>query len=1559
MKIINNLLLILLFLFLYSNNVKSINTVESFTIGTPYPNGQYVGVITPFSPGGLGNIGISFTFNAYEATLTQYITVNFYDQESNLKFSIENVYFALEGEQQTTNPSTSGTASAVDISILDQQSIKASNTFRGLKAAQNVYKMTVTFPASELVYPGSYEIVDYLTFGFDIPAFASYTFPDQKITFVSPAYHPNSTQILKQTNIELSIDYGESQYCKSIVLLDENSISHSYGLYYITDKYQSQSVKLNSIKTSATSDITKFYFLSKYPISTTPTTFSYTLFDAITGQTSLISATLTCNSNVDASLPSNMVVLGSSSFTYVAMKTSFRVATATLNSAPLKPTSIKLSSGKWIGFVRLSNVQLNSYSLNISPEGLTNVFTKTPISFTPNLNGVKVVQLSSFVENDVNLKKNVSNSQLKFYVEVKPDVNSYGKVATIDFQYNGVVFYSDKEIVDNIYKKVIYIPDTIITKTANILKINVNSENFGRYEISQFTIDMASLAATTTSNTISNQEMNLQYGKKFFLNSFKGRLLMSEDIYQIPNLKMSYYTTDKTTFFAGYNDDVYIESNYPFGYTNYFNNLTYEPSVPFMSDTPGSTINSDPNYAFPTSIINSPLLKRDYVNPNVFSAFTFSSDLTQKPDSVVITVSDSIGISSIKPNCKVSLGPTTFTLLPSNIFSISEPNFSNVQYQFNFKFNRYFCNSPPIIDCTDIRGNRLYDSGESSLINSFLYSGLESCTNTNIPPLRLLALTYSYNNAYSNINLNTWFVSDNSADYSQYLFEILVYDNYDNIGEPIQIKRFAQIITYPETSSFVCGFSISETILDNDQTLKRFISIRVSSLSSPNSKYVLSTKELEYMNTNAQSSTVTTSIISSQYTIRNNKYYDENSPNAIDFFSSVYSLVLTKDQITFTSSLMDLFKNITFVIKNKYNPYALYVHYDSTDPKTYLSKTSSTLVLSLPSTLVDVNKLFIDSICDHFSNCYELGPYSKFSTIFNGVPLTPHSGSATIGKPTFSRNYIDVSSSNRKVKVSIDISYQSLPFKQSIVASDPIFYITEIDSNDQVSCPLKQFENSTTFSCNLEIPFMFGSRTPLGHCSVYNLVYEDGYLDGVRFDTCSLFLYTQYLKEPVITEVSTKMYDSNLYFYGINLNLLDSAIQDKSLFTSAPFTYVNETSGYYILKEKLTKPVDIKVGSKVYSVFIYTCLKDDCSGNGKCNMTTLTCQCSQGWGGTDCSIDQTFVCKDNCNGQGSCSTDKTCNCKPGFTGVACEFKNSNISMNMNTSITSPSVILDGFDSFNLNNYTKKSKYHIELVYIQEVDVLGKVLNRFNFNETGWSLASTNGETSSTFNTTLLEYSNFTVRVDIFKTDTQMTWANEHLAIPANSIKFSVRIDNYTFSSNLNKLEMFYQTSPNSDLECAIKQQIAWGAKKSTDMHWVTLPNNQLQLYGRFSNSLILDDRIVSTSNEGLEFGSTVQVKVNIPFFKDYAELDPDFSVLVDVNMDETVYDECGIPVGTKSNRKWVIPVAVVVGVVGATILFISIFAVAYKKNTNLRLFMLSFKSKFGGSRGGVSMKNFN
>ncbi|EGG20523.1 hypothetical protein DFA_00384 [Cavenderia fasciculata] len=210
----------------------------------------------------------------------------------------------------------------------------------------------------------------------------------------------------------------------------------------------------------------------------------------------------------------------------------------------------------------------------------------------------------------------------------------------------------------------------------------------------------------------------------------------------------------------------------------------------------------------------------------------------------------------------------------------------------------------------------------------------------------------------------------------------------------------------------------------------------------------------------------------------------------------------------------------------------------------------------------------------------------------------------------------------------------------------------------------------------------------------------------------------------------------------------------------------------------------------------------------------------------------------------------------------------------------------------------------------------------------------------------------------------------------NTFKYTSRLSNYVFSSQLNTLQFTFETivvAPTCDntnvpenneennqpsssrtiLSTDFGNGISYGGSSPSDMHWVKMDANQLSLYSRFTNKMIVDGRVIMNANTmAAEVDSTntaARVTIVTPYFESYVEIDPDFSVLTDYDREENTM-ECS---NNNDDRPWLIPVIVVACVVGVALLIVT-GAIIYKKSSTIRLKVLSLKSK---SRGSVKMSN--
>eukprot|EP01133_Synstelium_polycarpum_P002435 gene2435-2768_t len=242
----------------------------------------------------------------------------------------------------------------------------------------------------------------------------------------------------------------------------------------------------------------------------------------------------------------------------------------------------------------------------------------------------------------------------------------------------------------------------------------------------------------------------------------------------------------------------------------------------------------------------------------------------------------------------------------------------------------------------------------------------------------------------------------------------------------------------------------------------------------------------------------------------------------------------------------------------------------------------------------------------------------------------------------------------------------------------------------------------------------------------------------------------------------------------------------------------------------------------------------------------------------------------------------------------------------------PSVLFKGIVQTDTNlpqpqlkPLTKETSFSIQIHSITEYDIYDNVVNEY-LNDTH----NINGSV--------------TVRVDMFTEQSSVEWAGDTMAFAPGSTKYTIRFDKYRFSSSLNHLEVAFQTVSDAPCVSHNEKDIEWGESSPQDMHYFLLPQHQLQLYGRFSNKAIIDDRIHSSSNRVIN-------------------LDPDFSILVDVEQTKISTDECGNSTSDKS-KPYLIPVVIVASIVGATII-IAVGVIALKKTMFFRTKMHAIRLK--------------
>ncbi|KAF2078288.1 hypothetical protein CYY_000380 [Polysphondylium violaceum] len=361
-------------------------------------------------------------------------------------------------------------------------------------------------------------------------------------------------------------------------------------------------------------------------------------------------------------------------------------------------------------------------------------------------------------------------------------------------------------------------------------------------------------------------------------------------------------------------------------------------------------------------------------------------------------------------------------------------------------------------------------------------------------------------------------------------------------------------------------------------------------------------------------------------------------------------------------------------------------------------------------------------------------------------------------------------------------------------------------------------------------------------------------------------------------------------------------------------------------------------------------------GNSECiidelNSTTILCKSQPGTGIWDLVVNQnnltwvgsnvyqfkplTQQCPQNCNQHGECDQiTGICICNDGWTGLDC---NAGSFVNSETpGSRPPSVITIGVDGTGTIN-NEQTKFDILITALIEYTNKGEVVQVYDL-KSKWSLNSTSNNTN-VFKQKL-ENTNcvLTTTMEEIKQDKVLTFINQQVALLAGSIKISVDVQGYPYASSLNyiqlRIESIAGTLDNSQEPNPCNNDtttIQTNSPVNNDqiqLDYMVMKKNSKVMYGRFINRVLSDGResLLTTTVISKDSNSIV-VGLNLPHCKSCL-IDPDFSVLLDSDFKSK--SQCA-NVATPNKKGYVIPVAVVVSVAGASIIGASAFLIYRKK----------------------------
>ncbi|KAF2071118.1 hypothetical protein CYY_007566 [Polysphondylium violaceum] len=478
----------------------------------------------------------------------------------------------------------------------------------------------------------------------------------------------------------------------------------------------------------------------------------------------------------------------------------------------------------------------------------------------------------------------------------------------------------------------------------------------------------------------------------------------------------------------------------------------------------------------------------------------------------------------------------------------------------------------------------------------------------------------------------------------------------------------------------------------------------------------------------------------------------------------------------------------------------------------------------------------------------------------------------------------------------------------------PSVYLTsslfEILSNTSQSVLSVNLDNTSTYKTSIYIPRGFG--VPYVYLSIYNLVdnnlnigaytAQDLYESGLPYKIDSSIANTPI----IVSAVNTK---SNEYLIqGARFGLVAADVSIKVTQSNGVDSYLIKNFISFSFEAIATDQIDSYdgkditiqifvdgVASNIYSISI----AHDSSSSGTTN--------------------QPFCITDaKCGGslQGQCKNGN-CVCINPYYGIDCTSKlidNSTQTINQ----TVPSVTID---------YKSLSSL-VSIYSLKELDMNGGLLSEHVFRDWNYTQAK-----NTYFYKTFVQNTEIKVTLEKFEQETNITFAGSNIIMQPLSIKYTIDLGPYPFVSSLNSLQLVMRAGIETTEKdsCSVVES---GVDNNSEIDYCRVQINDVSLYGRFIKRGIVDSRIRSITNTISDDKATSSssstnsfIGINIPNYKRFVKIDPDFSVLVDsVPANSRAGSQCS---SSLKESKSGLSVGQIVGIAvgGAVFLLILIFLI--------------------------------
>ncbi|EFA82002.1 hypothetical protein PPL_05237 [Heterostelium album PN500] len=516
---------------------------------------------------------------------------------------------------------------------------------------------------------------------------------------------------------------------------------------------------------------------------------------------------------------------------------------------------------------------------------------------------------------------------------------------------------------------------------------------------------------------------------------------------------------------------------------------------------------------------------------------------------------------------------------------------------------------------------------------------------------------------------------------------------------------------------------------------------------------------------------------------------------------------------------------------------------------------------------------------------------------------------------------IDVSSSDRRfsAKFTVKDSFSG-------ISKDPkdypyVYFMDYYADVRKIQSQLIAFSEdglSATFKVEGELPYGFGMKGIL-LLSIYGIVDNHRNLGGVSSTQLKDQLLTYYIRTvfsftPYL-ESSDRITGNggNIYVYGKNMGLQNDTVvcfvnygvgyvPTKFIYRSSSVFQINlqnVTSKSITIHINLNQQKDsnqlvVNVGEAPVepNIPVLSCPgTPQCSNNGVCQTSTGECKCNSLWSGPDCNSRITMV-------------------PPPIT---------------QPDQPSATNVIDTKDIFS----------NISIHSLRELSETGQVIKTYLLQN--WTRTNSSDDTRLSYRYTneIPLVTNVSVNIEYFTKETEITFANKELIMLPSTIKYTINLSTFNFTSKLNTLQLVMSaTIGTSSSSCSLKSF----NNDTKNIQWIKLNIDQQSLYGKFLDvaeidgfTTVISNTLLDSEFETKDTSSQLQtyIGINIPNYEYTTIIDPDFSMLID--SDPLQSSQCNEHSDNGGLNKAII-IGIVVGCVAFCIIVVALIVIIPKLN---------------------------